>query len=87
MRRQLRPFDVTVRTISGSGLFHLETGCRPTSAPGPTDDSTCALVNTSASGPMPTSRYWLHIPFGDQRRLDPGGLVGAGLDVAAASRR
>ena len=26
----------------------------------PTADSTGALVNTSASGPMPTSRYWLH---------------------------
>ncbi len=27
--------------------------------PVPTDDSVGALVNTSASGPMPTSRYWL----------------------------
>jgi hypothetical protein len=27
--------------------------------PVPTDDSTGALVKTSASGPMPTSRYWL----------------------------
>ena len=27
--------------------------------PVPTDDSTGALVKTSASGPIPTSRYWL----------------------------
>ena len=29
----------------------------PTSAPRPTADIGCALVNTSASGPMPTSKY------------------------------
>ena len=27
--------------------------------PVPTEDNTGALVKTSASGPMPTSRYWL----------------------------
>src|SRR5207253_5478213 len=47
----------TASTISGSGLFHCDFGCRPTSAPQPTADSTGALVKISASGPMPTSRY------------------------------
>ena len=55
-----RLFDTM--TISGSGLFQLEIGCRPTSAPQPTEDMGWLLVKTSASGPMPTSRYCDHRP-------------------------
>ena len=53
------PSRVTTSTTSGSGLFQVDFGCRPASTQVPTADSTGALVNTSASGPMPTSRYWL----------------------------
>ena len=53
------PLPDTTSTTSGSGLFQVDFGCRPASMPVPTDDSTGALVKTSASGPMPTSRYWL----------------------------
>ena len=53
------PSLVTTSTTSGSGLFQVDFGCRPASTHVPTADSTGALVNTSASGPMPTSRYWL----------------------------
>jgi hypothetical protein len=52
----------TASTISGSGLFQAESGWMPISAPLPTDDNTGALVKTSASGPMPTSRYCDHRP-------------------------
>ena len=44
------------------GIVPVRSGCRPISAPVPTADSGCALVKTSASGPMPTSRYCDHIP-------------------------
>ena len=49
----------TTSTTSGSGLFQVDLGCSPASIPVPTEDIVGALVNTSASGPMPTSRYWL----------------------------
>ena len=49
----------TTSTTSGSGLFQVDFGCSPASIPVPTEDIVGALVNTSASGPMPTSRYWL----------------------------
>src|SRR5712672_53870 len=49
----------TTSTTSGSGLFQVDLGCRPASMPVPTEDIVGALVNTSASGPIPTSRYWL----------------------------
>ncbi len=58
----MRPSEATIRTISGSGLFQLEAGCRPASAPVPTVDIGGALVKISASGPIPTSRYWLQAP-------------------------
>ncbi len=51
------PRDETTSTISGSGLFHSDDECTPTSTAVPTDASTGAFVKTSASGPMPTSRY------------------------------
>jgi len=35
---------------------------RTPAAPQPTADIGCPLVKTSASGPMPTSRYWLQSP-------------------------
>ncbi len=47
----------TASTISGSGLFQCDDGCRPTPLPKPTADIGCDLVKTSASGPMPTSMY------------------------------
>jgi hypothetical protein len=47
----------TTSTTSGSGLFQAESERMPTCAPVPTAASTGALVKTSASGPMPTSRY------------------------------
>ncbi len=57
-----RPRLSTASTISGSGLFQREAGCRPTAVPKPTEESGWALVNTSASGPMPTSMYWDQAP-------------------------
>ena len=61
------PGVVRVRTTvyngGGSGLFQLDMAWSPPSAPVPTEDMTCALVKISASGPMPTSRYWLHAPW------------------------
>src|SRR5690606_6071309 len=53
---------LTASTTSGSGLFHSDWGSSPTHAPVPTDAMGGALENTSASGPMPTSRYWDHCP-------------------------
>src|SRR5664280_2560745 len=55
----MRPLLDTTSTTSGSGLFQLDLGCNPASIPAPTEDNTGALVNTSASTPIPTSRYWL----------------------------
>ena len=59
---RISPRLLTANTISGSGLFQTDPEWIPTSAPGPTADSTGAFVNTSASGPMPTSRYCDHKP-------------------------
>ena len=58
----MRPADDAASTTSGSGLFHDEFGWMPASIPVPTAAIGCALVKISASGPMPTSRYWLHAP-------------------------
>ena len=50
----------------------------PASMPVPTAAIGCALVKISASGPMPTSRYWLHAPcsistcFSCAASADPG---------------
>ena len=41
--------DTTI-TTSGSGLFQVDFGCNPASMPDPTEESTGALVKTSASG-------------------------------------
>ena len=54
--------EATASTTSGSGLFQVDFGCRPASAPVPTEAIGGALVKISASGPMPTSRYWLQAP-------------------------
>ena len=56
----MRPVEDAASTTSGSGLFHDEFGWIPASMPVPTAAIGCALVKISASGPMPTSRYWLH---------------------------
>ena len=58
----MRPSEVTTSTTSGSGLFQFDIGCSPASMPVPTAAIGCALEKISASGPMPTSRYWLHMP-------------------------
>ena len=58
----ISPREETARTTSGSGLFQVEIGWSPTSAWVPTEDRTWALEKTSASGPIPTSRYWLQSP-------------------------
>ncbi|MNC35344.1 hypothetical protein D3C75_838270 [compost metagenome] len=58
----MTPLLDTASTTSGSGLFQLDLGWMPMSAPWPTADSGWALVNTSASGPIPTSRYCDHRP-------------------------
>ncbi|MNL53405.1 hypothetical protein D3C87_1766490 [compost metagenome] len=50
----------TASTISGSGLFHWDSGSTPILAPKPTDAMGGVLENTSASGPIPTSRYCDH---------------------------
>ena len=63
------PAGLTASTISGSGLFQCEPGCRPTSLPVPTADNTGALVNISASGPIPTSRYCDQAPRACSTRL------------------
>src|SRR5215469_11631177 len=52
-----RPRASTTSTTSGSGLLQSEAGCTPMRAPWPSADMGWALVKTSASGPMPTSRY------------------------------
>ena len=56
------PMLFTAKTISGSGLFQLEIGFKPTSSPKPTEDNVAAFVKTSASFPIPTSKYWDHKP-------------------------
>ena len=56
------PLPSTAMTISGSGLFQVEVERTPISSPQPTADSGGALVKTSASGPMATSRYCDHMP-------------------------
>src|SRR6058998_1628853 len=80
----------TASTISGSGLFHCDFGCRPTSAPQPTADSTGALVKISASGPMPTSRYCDQAPRAISFALismasgEPGFSVDRSVPISAA---
>src|SRR6185436_15511513 len=51
------PARLIASTASGSGLFQEESARTPISAPTPTADIGCDLLKTSASGPMPTSRY------------------------------
>ena len=78
-----RPWLSTASTISGSGLFHFEIGCSPTEAPQPTEARTCALENTSASGPMPTSRYCDQTPTS----ISAAFTLAASGDPAFRSRR
>ena len=58
----IRPSEETASTTSGSGLFQEEFGWMPASMPVPTAAIGWHLVKISASGPMPTSRYWLQAP-------------------------
>ena len=62
MQPTIFPFELTAKTISGSGLFHFDEGWRPTFALFPTEARTWHFENTSASGPIPTSKYWLQSP-------------------------
>src|SRR5262249_20182727 len=59
----MAPVLLTTSTGSGSGLFYTDAGWIPTRAPSPTGAIGGHFVNSSASGPMPTSRYWDHIPL------------------------
>ena len=81
---RIRPRLSTASTTSGSGLFQREAGCSPTVAPEPTADIGWPLVKTSASGPMPTSRYWLQSPSACSAALAAAGLGAARADVAQA---
>ena len=49
--------------------------------PVPTEDSVGALVKTSASGPMPTSRYWLQAFCSISTCFSCIASVGAGLEL------
>ena len=53
----IAPLEATASAISGSGLFQNEPLWNPASSPDPTADMGWLLVKTSASGPMPTSKY------------------------------
>src|SRR5882724_4489022 len=83
----MAPSRLITSTSSGSGLLHTEAGCTPTRAPSPTAAIGGHLLKSSASGPMPTSRYCDHILL-DARRLGRAGRdaaqIGAhdGLDLA-----
>src|SRR6266571_228894 len=57
------PALLITRTSSGSGLFQTDFGWIPTRAPSPTAAIGGHFVNSSASGPMPTSRYCDHMPL------------------------
>ena len=75
------PVLAAITAISGSGLFQVDTGCRPTSAPKPTDAIGWHLVKISASGPMPTSRYCDQAPRAISSGLDLHRLRRAGLQL------
>ena len=70
----MAPALLTASTSSGSGLFHTEAGWMPTRAPKPTGAIGAHFVNSSASGPMPTSRYGDHIPRDVRTSFDASGL-------------
>ena len=55
----------------------------PASMPVPTAAIGCALVKISASGPMPTSRYWLQAPCSISTCFSALGLGRAGLQRCA----
>src|SRR5262249_13241483 len=57
----IAPALLSTSTSSGSGLLQTEAGCTPTRAPNPTAAIGGHLVKSSASGPMPTSRYCDHM--------------------------
>ncbi len=88
----MRPRLSTASTTSGSGLFHCDFGWMPISAPLPTADSTGAFVNTSASGPMPTSRYCDHRPcsissaFSFIACAEPGTTAARSSPISARTR-
>jgi hypothetical protein len=74
----MRPRESQASATSGSGLFQREIGWSPTSAPQPTAAIGGHLVKTSASGPIPTSRYCDQSPSAISTRFtsaaasDPG---------------
>ena len=79
----MRPSDATTSTTSGSGLFHSEAASTPTSTQVPTVESTGAFVKTSGSGPMPTSRYWLHHPRSRRKDLRSAASAEPGRRVSS----
>ena len=78
----IAPSRLITSTSSGSGLLHTEAGCTPTRAPVPTAAIGGHLLKSSASGPMPTSRYCDHIPLATRTSFTARGLRRAGLDAA-----
>ena len=87
------PAALTTITTSGSGLFQVELGWMPISAPWPTAAIGGALVKISASGPMPTSRYCDHMPFATSASFsaaavgEPGTTVVRSWPIALPSSR
>ena len=78
----IRPSEETASTTSGSGLFQAESGWMPASIPVPTAAMGWHLVKISASGPMPTSRYWLQAPCWISTSFRCIGFGGAGFQLA-----
>ncbi len=84
---RIRPRESTASTISGSGLFQVEFGCTPISAPWPTAAIGCVLVKISASGPIPTSRYCDHAPCSTRICLMRAASAEPGRTLAKSSPR
>src|SRR5438445_107490 len=74
----MAPARLITSTSSGSGLLQTEAGWMPTRAPSPTAAMGGHLAKSSASGPIPTSRYCDHMPRATRTSLmraasgDPG---------------
>ena len=83
----IAPLEATASAISGSGLFQREALWKPASSPVPTADIGWLLVNTSTSGPMPTSRYCDQAPALTSASLSRIAADEPGLRVLRSSPR
>ena len=81
----IRPSGETTSATSGSGLFQVESDRMPISARWPTAAIGGALVKTSASGPMPTSRYCDHIFFSTRSAFSAIAASEPGFSLARSS--